>query len=47
MRGLTLAQWENHRALLGHVCRERLGEKMVKDGECSMCDKLCAMKVFS
>ena len=27
--------------------RERLGEKMVKDGECSMCDKLCAMKVFS
>lgn len=27
--------------------RERLGEKMEKDGECSMCDKLCAMKVFS
>jgi phosphomethylpyrimidine synthase len=27
--------------------RERLGEKVEKDGECSMCDKLCAMKVFS
>jgi len=27
--------------------RERLGEKTQKDGECTMCDKLCAMKVFS
>ena len=27
--------------------RERLGEKVQKDGECTMCDKLCAMKVFS
>ncbi len=27
--------------------RERLGEKIQKDGECTMCDKLCAMKVFS
>lgn len=27
--------------------RNRLGEKTQMDGECSMCDKLCAMKVFS
>jgi len=27
--------------------RERLGEKTQTNGECSMCDKLCAMKVFS
>ncbi len=27
--------------------RARLGEKIQKDGECTMCDKLCAMKVFS
>lgn len=27
--------------------RQRLGEKTQLDGECTMCDKLCAMKVFS
>ena len=27
--------------------RERLGDKPRKDGECTMCDKLCALKVFS
>ncbi len=27
--------------------RQRLGEKAQLDGECTMCDKLCAMKVFS
>ncbi len=27
--------------------RERLGEKTRQNGECTMCDKLCAMKVFS
>jgi len=27
--------------------RERLGQKTQLNGECTMCDKLCAMKVFS
>jgi len=27
MRAAVLAQWENHKALLGHVCEELLGEK--------------------
>jgi len=27
MSGAVLAQWENHQALLGHVCEELLGEK--------------------
>ncbi|MGD8353101.1 MAG: phosphomethylpyrimidine synthase ThiC, partial [Pseudomonadota bacterium] len=41
--------WEGQiaNALDPKEVRDRLGEKAQIQGECTMCDKLCAMKVFS
>jgi phosphomethylpyrimidine synthase len=41
--------WEGQiaRALDPVEARRRLAEKLDQDNVCSMCDKLCAMKVFS